>query len=505
MKLSLKFFYTKIAHEYPETYLSVLPRQIPSFSASGLVTESMEASEDVIYIDALPKRVSTFPTHTSVITTSSRANLFQQCNLIILPDSINLIELVQMVSSIFTHYFNWADAVYEAIAKNMDLQAIIDITAPVLKNPIYLTDSSFKMLASWGEEYAEVNPTWRYQRKYGYLPYQAMQNLAESGELKKLYNTPHAWKVSNSKGFSSLPFISKSIRKDGVHYGNFYIIEYNKPLDACDIEIADYLGKVLSNALQGSLNYLESSSLYHVHFLEDIIEGTLTDKQIMVDQLRALHWKMEDDYIVALFDTSGTNEAILLHMMEFLANDLGAQSLNYHGNVLAIINDLTENWGKIHAHLKQLARNAQRSVALSEQFSDFSQVRLYYQQAKFALDIHSQFKNQGRLFHYRYVYYEHLALMMKDKIAPFAPALTLRDYDRKHATEYCKTILSWLNHERGSAEAATELFIHRNTMKNRLDKVEELLKIDFNDPWIRDRMRITLSTLNLEEAVIAEE
>lgn len=505
MKLSLKFFYTKISQKYPDTTLSVMPRQIPSFSASGLITKNMEVSNEIIYIDILPCDSECLPVNTSVITTEDRANLFLQCNLIILPENTDLTELVQMTSSLFTYYFSWADAVYEAIAKNMDLQEIIDITAPVLNNPIYLTDSSFKMLASWGEEYAEVNPTWRYQRKYGYLPYQAMQNLAESGELKKLYNTPHAWKVTNSKGFSTLPFISKAIRKDGVHYGNFYIIEFNKPLDACDIEIADYLGRVLSNALRGNLNYLETSSLYHVHFLEDIIEGTLTDKQIMVDQLRALRWKMEDDYIVALFDTTDTNEAILLHMMEFLSSNLGAQSLNYHGNVLAIINNVSENWERILSQLKQLARNAQRSVALGEQFVDFSQVRLYYQQAQFALDIHSQFKKQGRLFHYRYVYYQHLSLMVKDKIAPFAPALKLCDYDRKHGTEYGKTILSWLNHERGSAEAAAELYIHRNTMKNRLNKVEDLLDIDFNDAWIRDRMRITLSMFALEKTASEED
>ena len=60
------------------------------------------------------------------------------------------------------------------------------------------------------------------------------------------------------------------------------------------------------------------STLYHAHFLEDLIEGTMTDKRIMTDQLRALHWEVEGDYQLAIFDTSGDNDAIRHHMMALL-------------------------------------------------------------------------------------------------------------------------------------------------------------------------------------------
>ena len=122
-----------------------------------------------------------------------------------------------------------------------DLQAIIDLTAPILKNPIYFADTSFKMLASWGGELNEVSATWRYQEKYPrYQPYLVMQNLIDSGELKKIFNTPQAWLVEDSAGFPQLPFISKTISKEGIHYGNFFIIKFYNQLDACDLEIADY-------------------------------------------------------------------------------------------------------------------------------------------------------------------------------------------------------------------------------------------------------------------------
>lgn len=499
MKLSLRFFFTKIAKKYPGTMLSSYTDTAPNFSSLGILTKDMELSEEVLYVDLLTIPQEDLPSNASVITTQDRSSLFAQCNLIVVPYGVDLAAITQLVSHTFTHYFGWADTIYEAIAQNRGLDTIVNLTANIVQNPLYIADSSFKMLASWGGDFMEINPTWRYQEKYRYLPYQVMQNLIESEELEKLYNTPHAWKIDNSKGFSALPFISKAIRMDGVHYGNFYIIELYDLLDDCDLEIADYLGTVLSTALYGNLNYLRTSTLYHAHFLADIIEGTLTDRQIMLDQLRALHWDIEGDYLVGLIGSAEDNDAIRHHMMALLNSDLGAQCLYYQDNVLAIINNASRDYKRITTRLQQVGRDFNRTVAVSECFSDFSEISKYYQQAHYALEYSDPVTDKGHTLFYDAVSLDHLITACKEDIAPYAPADKLVSYDKEHHTEYAHTLLTWLMLERNGIKAAKDLYIHRNTLGNRLAHIADITGVNLDDFFVRTRMLIALYAIKAEE------
>lgn len=499
MKLSLRFFYTKLVQEYPEATLLTQPGKNPMLSSLGIITESMEDFEEIVYIDLLKRPEDSLPEQASVITTRKRAERFKRCNVIALPDRVDLAQVMQRVSTEFTRYFGWADKLYEAIAKNTDLQTIIDLTVPIFQNPIYISDSSFKMLASWGGDFGAINPTWRYQEKYHYLPYQVMQSLVETGELKKLYHTPQAWKVSNSKGFTALPYISKAIRKEGNHYGNFYIIELYDHLDACDLELADYLGKVLSTALYGNLNYLETSTLYHAHFLEDIIEGTLTDRRIMDDQLKALHWELDGDYLLALFDTQGDNDAIRHHMMAFITVDLDTQCFSYQGNVLVILNNCIKRMDRITKRLLQISRDFSRLVAISEQFSDFSQLGKFYAQAQFALENRALMPHNAHLLFYEELFFDHLTDHIDDEMPLFSPAVRLQRHDKECGTDYCTTLLTWLAHERNSVKAAQELYVHRNTLKNRLGNIQDIIGVDLDRVETRTRMVLSLYSLKKNE------
>ncbi|MGN1417358.1 MAG: PucR family transcriptional regulator [Oscillospiraceae bacterium] len=53
--------------------------------------------------------------------------------------------------------------------------------------------------------------------------------------------------------------------------------------------------------------------------------------------------------------------------------------------------------------------------------------------------------------------------------------------DRKHNTEYVKTLEAYLHCGCSMVKAADELYIHRNTMVYRIEKIRALLCIDFND------------------------
>lgn len=57
----------------------------------------------------------------------------------------------------------------------------------------------------------------------------------------------------------------------------------------------------------------------------------------------------------------------------------------------------------------------------------------------------------------------------------------LADSDRRFATDYVNTLEVYLNSNCSLVAAADKLFIHRNTMVYRVNKIRELMKIDFSD------------------------
>ena len=51
----------------------------------------------------------------------------------------------------------------------------------------------------------------------------------------------------------------------------------------------------------------------------------------------------------------------------------------------------------------------------------------------------------------------------------------LQDYDREHGTDLVRSLEAYLSMNRSVSETAAQLFVHRNTLRNRLQKVEEIL------------------------------
>lgn len=63
----------------------------------------------------------------------------------------------------------------------------------------------------------------------------------------------------------------------------------------------------------------------------------------------------------------------------------------------------------------------------------------------------------------------------------YSTLMPIIDSDRLHNTEYVKTLEAYLRSNCNLVKAAESLFIHRNTMVYRIEKIRTLLEMDFND------------------------
>ena len=59
--------------------------------------------------------------------------------------------------------------------------------------------------------------------------------------------------------------------------------------------------------------------------------------------------------------------------------------------------------------------------------------------------------------------------------------LKLESYDRKNGTELLGTLHAYLSCHKNLSEAAAFLYVHRNTLTKRLERINDLIHVDLDD------------------------
>lgn len=76
-----------------------------------------------------------------------------------------------------------------------------------------------------------------------------------------------------------------------------------------------------------------------------------------------------------------------------------------------------------------------------------------------------------------------------------SPAAELIQYDREHQTQFAASVLAWLDAFGDYKAAAAAIFVHENTLRYRVRKAEERLRLNLSDPhdrlvaWLELRLR----------------
>lgn len=74
----------------------------------------------------------------------------------------------------------------------------------------------------------------------------------------------------------------------------------------------------------------------------------------------------------------------------------------------------------------------------------------------------------------------------------------LEEYDREHNSDLIRTLTVFFAMNANSSEAAEKLFLHRNSMAYRLDRIQEITGLDLKDHRARLALQLGLLASNSE-------
>lgn len=169
---------------------------------------------------------------------------------------------------------------------------------------------------------------------------------------------------------------------------------------------------------------------------------------------------------------------------------------------IAILMNVSRNQGKdaprrISAFEKNI-KELKISCGLSRIYhtlTTFEIMHFAYKQALYALE-QSTFKNENKTLYYFDDYaLEYLMLYGSQEITYSQichPALLqLSKHDKEHGTSYIETLYTYLSCNTNAVATAKKLFIHRSSFINRMERINQQVKLDLEDP--KERLYLNLS------------
>ena len=269
-----------------------------------------------------------------------------------------------------------------------------------------------------------------------------------------------------------------------VHYGYFCVQLFNHPLDKDDLERAKIFSQALGLVMhhQSSCDTESSSSLLLELLSED------TGEYVRSRAAAALGKQLKGRYAVLVkpiepnASSSTFAVAAMKHIQSLGPNFVAA----VRSNCLMVLcgemqRSIERDRRQMMERIDDFLRPAGNGAGCSAVFDDLFHVQRYALQAHMTA-LHS--KNA-------LAFYEEiapaplfqLAAHHGDGEAFLAPILrVIHDYDRENRTEYFQTLRAYSLFLHNKELAAQKLCIHRNTLLYRLNRIEEIFGLSYEEP-----------------------
>lgn len=452
------------------------------------------------YFDEIPE---------SMVKLANKVNL----PILSIPYDYNFTEIISIINQ--HHKFNQSmvsslevsmhNKMYRILEAGNGSKHVIQKLAESIQNPIVLLDQNFSptYYADLPENPIRVSSILNKQKNVQHI--QQFLNEKINSSLR-FYQDP--MNLDFSFGQKTIPIRIFPIKKNNIIIS--YLIIWNTmhelgPLDIIELKVAaQYL--LLQLQLEDSLN-IESYQKRNEMFFE-IIRNKYQNEDVLIQFIKYYQLKTDAIYSIVILETSNNQSQSNRQIMN-LSTRLNQMlsgyrqkmiCIEYSNSFILLVQDppadereylkTMNTIGK--SLLNQLAKESNDldiTMVIGPTVPNIKQIYISFQQALQTLDIYNSdasFEHSTPIISYddvflKHIIRDHLSIDGLHKITErfITP---LKQFDAVNKSEYLKTLQAYYQANRNITKAAENLFIHRNTLLHRLNKIEEILNISFDTP-----------------------
>ena len=413
-------------------------------------------------------------------------------------DNHSLPEILSLVQDLFDRFHEWDLKIQEAFLLQTPLQEIFDLSQTIFRNPIFLHDRDFIILAECN--YPEQKMKRGRDRRTG-LPMVQMDLIndfrTDPVYIDGLKERRPVMYPSEQTGYQIL---YRNIWQGDIYRGRILDLEVDSRILPGDFAVIDYLGELLEHFLySGDLRKFSiSDDTYEL--MVRLCEKEETDEQQVLSYLRYQNWNRNDRYVVMRIVTQQRDFNIISSyaVLNQINTILAAGRAFFHQEGITLVVNLSYAHEKTSDVVSRLAvpmRDSLLKIGVSSELRDFFRLGILFDQANIALNF--GLSGNSMIWYYYFDQYM-LDYMIRCSTEDMPAELLCSDalqklleYDQKNHTALAHTLEAYLLHDRNVLQTSKELYIHRSTLSYRLEKIRRLISINLDDP--KERIKLLLS------------
>ena len=391
----------------------------------------------------------------------------------------------------------------EAYSLSADPSEFVEALAELCGNPLHVTDRSYKVLACSNCENVD-DEVWRDTAELGYMSSKIITDAI------KMHQSTHPKKRGEHVNFVWSGGSTKYCHMVNYLYCNDTLMGYlsmlcvSGPPQPEDYEFmgvtSDLIAKCLALRMERSSGSDERSDFYADMFI-DLIESDTTNRNVI--QNRIIAAKLQDVKGFRLVNV--WLDSNYRHMRSELQKLFCRSKVFYYEHQLLVLCMLQEIQPDIseyqHEQLKRLLDLNLIRACISDVFDDLMELPEQYQRNKGTINTALIYDRNTRLFDpppiplfeeriYEYDRFKYVQMILKTSGGPgkldilqFASnsVREIYSYDKENNTELFRTLCAFLECGQSLAKTAEKIFVHRNTIVYRIEKIKQLFGCDPSD------------------------
>lgn len=387
----------------------------------------------------------------------------------------------------------------DCISSRYALQDILNLLCEYMQNPGYVVDRAYKALAiPMDLELPLISIQWKRVVEHGYLPFDVVSSIIQNSEWQEIHRATHPIRVQTREFM--VPFATVNLRLNKEIQWQLFFCELKKIITPGDLDILQIAVPYLLSILKNNDSYLSLKKGYHELFFSEVLSGQLQNSAIIKEQLLPLKWEPEDFYCIAELNPRKDPEYYNV-ISAWINQKNDRRAVNFNGRILIVFHMKDyDQYSRILSSLEVFLRSIHCIGGISDLFQGFGRSCLFQEQASEAFQMAcAQQNSSGEAEHCVLYPYHNCAiphflssLSEQQKANLFLDIIRyLQTYDQENRTSYTETLYYYLRNERNLVRTSQEMHIHRNTLVYRIEKIQQLMPYNLNDPDIRFRLRIT--------------
>lgn len=423
----------------------------------------------------------------------------------------------------FFQYLSILNHYNDAILSGKGINGIIDSLYHFIHTPVVLVDSRWRLLAMCDPEGAlsELKLNTR-----GF-PQEFMDSVPKMAVGKANLLT------RSFPGTKSELIVRITQLEDASSiYGYVMAFETEKKLDWMDFVAFESATTplVLERVKAKQLN--EVRHQIRQDFFDDLLQGRIDSVNAASSLAEIHHMDIHKTYLSMVIKLTGPpadgkdcedqrnrflklkNEIIAISDSKAQAHNFTAVSIHRSNLIISFIpipkaQERTHTWEILDGFPEEAAEAISQEfdidfqIGIGTPISDYLNLRASYFQANEAIR-HAHDEERGAVCYYENFMVDQLIDNISDQkiLETFVNMSlgTLRDHDREHGTNLVKTLETYFEYNGNVSIAAKRLFLHRNSLIYRMDRIKDILNSDLKNPSELLTLQIGLRVLRVLES-----